>query len=98
MAQNNGPRIYELKQAIHSLSKGDDSVSALKVQNFEIIPTCSCRALKVMLEHQQRNWVLKFLMGLNDSIIPIKIQIILIKPLPCLSEVYTLVQQEEKGK
>lgn len=51
-----------------------------------------------MLEHQQRNWVLKFLMGLNDSITPIKTQIILIKPLPCLSEVYTLVQQEEKGK
>ncbi|KAA8539559.1 hypothetical protein F0562_026251 [Nyssa sinensis] len=104
-AQNNGPRIYDLKQSIHSLTQGDDSVnlyfSKLKglfdeLLNFEFIPSCTCGAMKPALENQQRDWMMKFLMGLNDSFTNIKAQIILIKPTPTLSEVYALVQQEEK--
>ncbi|KAG7951563.1 hypothetical protein I3843_12G013900 [Carya illinoinensis] len=41
---------------------------------------------------------MKFLMGLHDSFTNIKAQIILLKPPPSLSEVYALVQQEEKHK
>lgn len=37
-------------------------------------------------------------MGLNDSFGNIKAHIILIKPLPTLSEAYALVQEEEKRK
>ncbi|XP_040987668.1 uncharacterized protein LOC121235386 [Juglans microcarpa x Juglans regia] len=46
-AQNNGPRIYELKQSIHSLTQGNDSVSLYfsklkglldELVNFESIP------------------------------------------------------------
>ena len=37
-------------------------------------------------------------MGLNDSFTNIKTQIILIKSIPILSEVYALVQQEKKRK
>ncbi|KAG7974711.1 hypothetical protein I3843_06G061900 [Carya illinoinensis] len=39
---------------------------------------------------------MKFLMGLNDSFKNIKAQIILLKPVPSLSEIYALIQQEEK--
>ena len=39
---------------------------------------------------------MKFLMGLNESFTNIEAQIILINPIPSLSEVYALVQQEEK--
>ncbi|KAG7951562.1 hypothetical protein I3843_12G013900, partial [Carya illinoinensis] len=42
--------------------------------------------------------MMKFLMGLHDSFTNIKAQIILLKPPPSLSEVYALVQQEEKHK
>ncbi|XP_041017107.1 uncharacterized protein LOC121259546 [Juglans microcarpa x Juglans regia] len=106
-AQNNGPRIYELKQSINSLVQGDDSVSLYfsklkglldELLNFEVIPSCTCGAMKNVLENQQRDWTMKFLMGLHDSFTNIKAQIILIKPIPSLSEVYALVQQEEKRK
>ncbi|XP_042954529.1 uncharacterized protein LOC122290927 [Carya illinoinensis] len=106
-AQNNGPRIYELKQSIHNLTQGDDSVSLYfsklkglldELLNFEFIPSCLCGAMKLVLENQQRDWMMKFLMGLNVSFSNIKAQIILLKPIPSLSEVYGLVQQEEKRK
>ncbi|KAF5476075.1 hypothetical protein F2P56_007818 [Juglans regia] len=106
-AQNNGRRIYELKQSIHSLTRGDDSVSLYfsklkslfdELLNFEIIPSCACGAMQPVIANQQRDWMMKFLMGLNDSFTNIKAQIILLKPIPTLSKVYALVQQEEKHK
>ncbi|XP_041021253.1 uncharacterized protein LOC121262729 [Juglans microcarpa x Juglans regia] len=106
-AQNNGPRIYELKQSIHSLTQGDDSVSLYfsklkslfdELLNFEIIPSWACGAMQPVIANQQRDWMMKFLMGLNDSFTNITAQIILLKPTPTLSDVYALVQQEEKRK
>ncbi|KAG2721203.1 hypothetical protein I3760_02G071000 [Carya illinoinensis] len=60
--------------------------------NFEFIPSYSCGAMKSVLENQQREWMMKFLMGLNDSFDNIKAQIILLKPTPSLIKVYALVQ------
>ncbi|XP_018856817.2 uncharacterized protein LOC109019046 [Juglans regia] len=106
-AQNNGPWLYELKQSIDALSQGDDSVSLYfsklkslldELVNFETIPTCTCGAMKTVIANQQCDWMMKFLMGLHDSFTNIKAQFILLKPSPSLSEVYALVQQEEKRK
>lgn len=41
---------------------------------------------------------MKFLMGLNNTYMGIKAQILLIKPFPSLNEVYSIIQQEEKRK
>ncbi|XP_022874262.1 uncharacterized protein LOC111393094 [Olea europaea var. sylvestris] len=46
----------------------------------------------------ERDWVMKFLMGLNDSYKGLKAQILLIKPFPKLNEVYSLIQLEEKRR
>lgn len=66
--------------------------------NFETISACTRGAMNPVFEHQQRDWTMKFLMGLNDFFTNIKAQIILLKPTPTLSEVYALAQQEEKRK
>ncbi|KAJ0076113.1 hypothetical protein Patl1_33892 [Pistacia atlantica] len=106
-AQNNGPRIFELKQSIHNINQGDDSVSLYfsklkslfdELLNFEFIPSCTCGAMKPALENQQHDWMMKFLTGLNDSFSNIRAQIILLKSIPSLSEAYAFVQQEEKHK
>lgn len=67
-----------------------------ELMNYESIPSCTCGGMKTVIQNQQRDWVLKFLMGLNDSYREIKAQILLIKPFPSLNEIYSLVQQEEK--
>lgn len=66
--------------------------------NFEPNPPCTCGAMKIVIENQQRGWMMKFLMGLQDSFTNIKAQVILLKPIPSLSEAYALVQQEETRK
>ncbi|KAG7972658.1 hypothetical protein I3843_07G193900 [Carya illinoinensis] len=93
-AQNNGPCIYELKQSIHNLTQGLFG----ELLNFEFIPPCTCGAMTHVFDNQQRDWMMKCLMGLNDSFSNIKAQPILLKPIPSLSKVYALVQQEEKHK
>ncbi|XP_057969608.1 uncharacterized protein LOC131158772 [Malania oleifera] len=54
------------------------------------------RIFEVVVQNQQRDCVMKFLMGLNDTYKAIKAQILLIKPFPSLNEVYSIIQQEEK--
>ncbi|XP_057968054.1 uncharacterized protein LOC131157725 [Malania oleifera] len=107
LAQQNTPRIYEIKQGIAALMQQQDSVSCYfsklktlldELMNYESIPSCSCGGLKIVIENQQRDWVMKFLMGLNDSYKGLKAQILLIKPFPNLNEVYSIIQQEEKRR
>lgn len=54
--------------------------------------------LRTVVQNQQRDWVMKFLMGLNDSYKGIKAQILLIEPFASLNEVYSIAQQEEKRR
>ncbi|XP_057962087.1 uncharacterized protein LOC131153652 [Malania oleifera] len=107
LAQQNTLRIYEIKQGIAALMEQQDSVSCYfsklktlldELMNYESIPSCSCGGLKTVIENQQRDWVMKFLMGLNDSYKGLKAQILLIKPFPNLNEVYSIIQQEEKRR
>ncbi|XP_022856322.1 uncharacterized protein LOC111377458 [Olea europaea var. sylvestris] len=107
LAQQNAPRIFELKQSIANLMQNQDSVSMYfsklktlldELLNYESVPNCYCGGLKVVVNNQQRDWVMKFLMGLNDTYKGLKAQILLIKPFPNLNEVYSIVQQEEKRR
>ncbi|XP_022894048.1 uncharacterized protein LOC111408533 [Olea europaea var. sylvestris] len=106
-AQQNAPRIFEIKQAITTLLQNQDPVSTYfsklktlldELMNYEAIPNCSYGGLKTVVQNLQRDWVMKFLMGLNDSYREIKAQILLIKPFPSLNEVYSIIQQEEKRR
>ncbi|XP_022868110.1 uncharacterized protein LOC111387759 [Olea europaea var. sylvestris] len=106
-AQQNAPRIFEIKQAISMLLQNQDPISVYfskfktlldKLMNYEAVPNYNCGGLKTVIQNQQRDWVMKFLMGLSDSYKGIKAQILLIKPFPSLNEVYSIIQQEEKRR
>ncbi|XP_077234197.1 uncharacterized protein LOC143876374 [Tasmannia lanceolata] len=62
------------------------------------LPTCSCGALKAISEYEQREKIMQFLMGLNESYTSVRGQILLMNPLPSLNRVYSLVLQEEKQR
>lgn len=102
-AQQNAPRIFEVKQSITNLKQNQDSVSVYfsrlktlldELFNYESIPNCTCGGLKVVVQNQQKDCVMKFLMGLNDTYEAVKAQILLIKPFPSLNEAYSIIQQE----
>ncbi|XP_022853674.1 uncharacterized protein LOC111375116 [Olea europaea var. sylvestris] len=107
LGQQNAPWIYEVKQSIATLMQNEDAVSTYlskyktllcELMNYESIPNCTCGSFISVIENQQRDWVMKFLMGLNDSHKAIKAQILQIKPFPTLNEVYSIVQQEKKRR
>ncbi|XP_031280248.1 uncharacterized protein LOC116138703 [Pistacia vera] len=50
----------------------------------------------LLQEHDPKDSVLQFLMGLNDSYSPIRDQIMLMDPIPPVTKVFSLIQQQEK--
>ncbi|XP_035547456.1 uncharacterized protein LOC118348955 [Juglans regia] len=59
---------------------------------------CNCGAIKIFLGYQDRQHVMQFLMGLNDSFSHIRGQILMLDPLPEINKVFSLVVQEEKQR
>ena len=57
---------------------------------------CSCGAMKKLTEREQREKVMQFLMGLNDTYSAIRGQILLMQPLPTVGKTHSLILQEEK--
>ena len=57
--------------------------------------TCTCELFNFLQIRQQSDYVLKFLVGLNDSYAFIRSQLLLMVPLPNMSKVFSLLLQEE---
>ncbi len=112
-SQSNGPRVFHLKQAISSLKQEQYDVSSYytvlkslwdEFLNYRPIPGCSCGAKcicdlsKTLTNYQHYDYVLSFLMGLNESFAQVRSQLLLMEPLPSINKVFALVQQEEKQR
>ena len=95
--QGNGPRIFELKREICSLTQEDLTINGYYTkfkslwQEFSEYRTCSCG-------HQAEECVMSFLMGLNDTYASVRGQILLMDPVPSLSKVFSLLLQDEKQR
>ncbi len=106
-SQSNGPRIYQLQKAIASLSQDQGSVSSYytklkgswdELMNYRPIPACTCGALKTLMDYQHSEYVIKFLVGLDDSYASVRDQILLMDPMPTINKVFSLVSQEERQR
>ncbi|KAL5543326.1 hypothetical protein UlMin_007110 [Ulmus minor] len=102
--QSNGPRIFQLKQQIHALVQGSNDVSSYftklktlwdELSDFRPFPACHCGGMKDLVDCQHQDYVLQFLMGLNESFSQIRAQILMIEPLPSINKIFSLVIQEE---
>ncbi|KAA8532443.1 hypothetical protein F0562_032476 [Nyssa sinensis] len=106
-SQGNRPRIFQLKKALNSLTQDQMTVSDYFTQlksywdelaNYRQLPQCKCGVVKNILEFQQEEYILQFLMGLNESFTAIKGQILLLDPLPSMNRVFALIVQDEKQR
>ncbi|XP_042967430.1 uncharacterized protein LOC122300680 [Carya illinoinensis] len=59
---------------------------------------CNCEVLKAVLDHRQREYAMRFLMGLNDTFASVRSQILLIDPFPDINRVFSLILQEERQR
>lgn len=73
---SNGPRVYQFKKLISSLTQEDSSVSTYytklkgyrdELTNYRPQSQCTCGANKSSVEYHHQVYILQFLKGLNDS-------------------------------
>lgn len=92
---------------IHSLEQGNKSVEVYfhKLKGLwdeytvlEPAVNCVCGAHKVQVERDQKRKLLQFLMGLHESNSTVRGQILMMSPLPSVSQAYAYVKQDEKAR
>ena len=100
-SQSNAPRIFQLNRELATISQGSSSISAyftrLKALWDELASyndgcTCSCNA------KHDRQQLMQFLMGLNESFAAVRDQILLMNPLPTVRQACSSVSQAEKQR
>ncbi|XP_019436494.1 PREDICTED: uncharacterized protein LOC109342873 [Lupinus angustifolius] len=104
-------RISELMGEIYSIKQGNLSVGAYFTQikglceqlnTFKPIPSCLCEVkckctlIPIIKKYIENDYVICFLMGLNDQFSIVKTQIMLMDPLPSINKVFSLLVQKER--
>lgn len=104
-SQGNDSRIFEIKWDIIEHRQGQQSISVYytklkafwdELSSYHEIPTCSCGGLEKLKKRDEKEKVMQFLMGLNDSYANARGQILMMQPLPDTRRVYSLILQQEK--
>lgn len=107
--QSNGPRIFQLRRELINHSQGQNSVSVYftklktiweELNNYR--PQCACGkccdGIRKLEACHQMDYVMTFLMGLNESYASVRSQILLLDPLPLINKVFAMIIQEERQR
>jgi len=62
------------------------------------IPGCSCEGSKEYSVHHQNLKLFQFLMGLNDSYLQARSQILMLKPIPSVNQAYSMILSDESQR
>ncbi|XP_072080920.1 uncharacterized protein [Arachis hypogaea] len=104
-------RVGALKEEFYALKQGDLTVTSYfamlkaiweELENLRAIPSCvacvngcSC-GLRIVRDYASEEYVVKFLKGLNEQYSNVKSQIMLMKPLPEINTVLSMLTQQEQ--
>jgi len=72
--------------------------NVLPVCNCGALRTCTCNIIKSLLEVQEKEHIMCFLMGLNDCYTQVRDQILLMEPLPSMNTVFAKITQQERQR
>ncbi|KAK4487002.1 hypothetical protein RD792_006317 [Penstemon davidsonii] len=108
--QSNGPRVFQLRRDLATLTQNTVSVNIYFTRLKSIwdelhtyrpaLISCpsNCGNAQKIHGHNQEEYVMAFLMGLNSSFDSLKEQVLLMDPLPPISRVFALATQAERQK
>ncbi|XP_055835287.1 uncharacterized protein LOC129903789 [Solanum dulcamara] len=109
--QSSGDRLFQLQKELSDLIQGASDIASYftkKKRLWDELDTldsfspclcvCSCGAKQKNIKFKQDERLLKFLMGLNDTYCGARGNILMISPLPTVSNAYALLIQEEKQR
>ncbi|PSS07980.1 Integrase [Actinidia chinensis var. chinensis] len=101
----NSVHLFHVEEAIHDCKEDNMTIGAYytKLKGFWdecdtlcCIPTCTCGTVKEVLQFQQSQKNMKFLMGLNEAYAAVRGQILLMDPLPIINKAHSFILQDEK--
>jgi len=69
-----------------------------ELDDLDEVPDCACASAEKIFKREQNKKLLQFLMGLNDDYNSIRGNILMMSPLPSISQVYSMLIQEEKQR
>ncbi|XP_020419536.1 uncharacterized protein LOC109949182 [Prunus persica] len=104
-SQRNDSRIHQIRQEIVECRQGQQSVSIyytklkalwdeLSIYHEPLI--CDCEGLKKLADREEKEKVMQFLMGLNDSYSTVRGSILMMNPIPDTRRVHGLILQHER--
>jgi len=101
--KSNLPRLYKLRQQIHSLRQGTMDLSTYHTKTQSLWEELSslqvtARTVDDLLAERETNSVIDFLMGLNSNYDTMRSQILMKKSLPTMSEVYNMLDQDDSQR
>lgn len=100
--QSNGPRIFQLRRDIMNLIQDQNTVSVYftklktlyeELNNFKPTYACTCGGSKALFDFIQSEYIMKFILGLNESFTTVCGQVLMMDHLPPISEVFAIVLQ-----
>ncbi|XP_073042442.1 uncharacterized protein [Primulina eburnea] len=103
----NGSRIFAIHREIGGLRQGNLSISTYycklkklwdEYASFVVLPFCTCDTARKYIDHDHQQKLLQFLLGLNDSYVHIRSQILMMDPLPSVGQAFSVVSQEESTR
>ncbi|RHN48529.1 putative transcription factor interactor and regulator CCHC(Zn) family [Medicago truncatula] len=104
-SQGDESRIYQIRQEISECRQGSllisDYYTKLKslwdeLGSYQEPITCSCDMLKKVAVREEKEKVMQFLMGLNESYSQVRGSILMMNPLPDTRKVHGLILQQER--
>ncbi|XP_022888913.1 uncharacterized protein LOC111404319 [Olea europaea var. sylvestris] len=105
--QKNAPRIFQLRQELMNHIQGQSSVSVYftklktiweELSNHRPLCTCgkcNCGGTKKLADYYHMEYVMCFLMGLNDSFAQVRGRLLMMDPIPSINKAFALISQEE---
>ena len=66
--------------------------------NYDPYPEYSCGAMKILDEKNDYDYVMRFLMGLNENYSTIRSKVLMSTPIPDINYINSLVIQEQRQK
>ncbi|CAL9005330.1 unnamed protein product [Prunus brigantina] len=104
-SQSNNSRIYQIRQEIVECRQGQQSVSIYytklralwdELSTYHEPLICDCEGLKKLADREEKEKVMQFLMGLNDSYSTVRGSILMMNPIPDTRRVHGLILQHER--
>ncbi|XP_019238891.1 PREDICTED: uncharacterized protein LOC109218949 [Nicotiana attenuata] len=109
--QTNGAKLFQLQKELSAVVQGNTSISTYFTKMKSLwdeldalntfsacICNCECGAKAKSVKAHQDERLLQFLMGLNDTFIGVRRNILLSSPLPSIGQAYSLVIQDKKHR